>query len=130
MSSRVAVVVLNWNTRGLLEQFLPPLLASMPEYARVVVADNGSTDGSAGYVESAFPGVLVVRSSENLGFAAGYNFALARVRELLGAEIYVLLNTDVEVSPGWLSPLLDCLDADAARRAVMPKICIYAQRDH
>ena len=56
MSSRVAVVVLNWNTRGLLEQFLPPLLASVPEYARVVVADNGSTDGSAGYVESASPG--------------------------------------------------------------------------
>ncbi len=130
MSSRVAVVVLNWNTRGLLEQFLPPLLASVPECARVVVADNGSTDGSAGYVESTFPSVLVVRSSENLGFAAGYNFALARVRELLGAEIYVLLNTDVEVSPGWLSPLLACLDADAARWAVMPKIRSYAQRDH
>lgn len=92
---RVAVVILNWNGRGYLEKFLPSVLSSTYVNLEIVVADNASVDDSLDWLAARYPTVTVVRNERNYGFAGGYNRALKKVQ----AEIYVLLNSDVEVSP-------------------------------
>jgi len=118
--SRTAVVILNYNGQELLQKFLPSVIR-YTEDARVIVADNHSTDGSVNFVRSAFPTVEIIEIPENYGFAGGYNFALRQVE----AEYYVLLNSDVEVTEGWLSPLIALLDGDPQVGAVQPKILAY-----
>ncbi len=114
------VVILNWNGATLLERFLPRVVASVPEWARVVVADNGSTDNSREVV-AAVEGVEWLPLGENYGFAGGYNRAL---RDMEG-DCFVLLNSDVEPDDGWLEPLVERLESNPRVAAVQPKIRAY-----
>ena len=129
---RTAVVILNWNTRDYLARFLPPLLDSLQGLdAGVVVADNASTDGSRELLAERFPQLRTILLTENFGFTGGYNRAFG---ELLGdspvkpandegaPEYLVLLNSDVEVQPGWLEPLVAWMDAHPDYAACGPKL--------
>jgi len=100
--SVVKIVILNWNGAAHLRRFLPSVVRTAPPGVEIVVADNGSTDGSAALVEREFPSVTLLRLPENYGFAGGYNRALER----LGGDYWVLLNSDVEPAEGWLEPLI------------------------
>ena len=116
---KVAIVILNWNGREMLSRYLPSVLASAgADGVGVYVADNGSTDDSVAMLSRDFPQVNLILLKENHGFAAGYNLALQQV----DAEYAVLLNSDVEVSDGWLSPLLTYMDAHPEVAACQPKI--------
>ncbi|KAA6434856.1 glycosyltransferase family 2 protein [Rufibacter glacialis] len=121
----VAVVILNWNGRRWLEQFLPSVLQNSPE-AEVVVADNASSDDSVAFLREHFPQVRLLPLAENYGFCEGYNQALRQVE----ATYYVLLNSDVEVTPGWLSPLVDLLEQNPQIAACQPKIKSFHHRTH
>ena len=113
----LAIVVLNWNGRKLLEEYIPPLVAhTPPDVADLVVIDNGSTDDSLAYLQEAFPQVKLVRLSENYGFAGGYNRGLRQ----LDYPYYCLLNSDVRVSPHWCDRPLALLREGLA--AVQPKL--------
>ena len=101
MDKRIAIVILNYNGAGMLRQFLPSVISSSPE-AEIYVADNGSTDNSAQVMRSEFPETKYLQLDKNYGFADGYNRAL----EMVEAEYYLLLNSDVEVTAGWLAPML------------------------
>lgn len=115
----VAVIILNWNGESLLRRFLPSVVAHTDsELADVIVADNGSTDGSLELLAREFPSVRVLRFDENYGFAEGYNRALAQT----GYRYTVLLNSDVAVTPGWLQPLYEAMEADPCLGACQPKI--------
>ena len=129
---RTAVVILNWNTKGYLEKFLPGLLASMPEGAEVVVADSASTDGSMGMLSQQFPSVRQIRLDRNYGFTGGYNRAfreLCAMEDADGLEYFVLINSDVEVTPGWLEPLIEWMDRHPDCAACGPKILSYSAKD-
>ncbi len=116
---KVSVVILSWNAEHLLRQFLPSVVRhSQGEDVEVVVADNGSTDGSIALVREQFPSVRVVALDKNYGFAEGYNRALAQV----DAEYAVLLNDDVEVGEGWLKPLVRFMDSHPDYAACQPKL--------
>lgn len=124
-NKKVSVVILNWNGRQLMEQFLPSVLAYTPsDWAEVVVADNGSTDDSLEMLTRVFPSVRVIRLDRNYGFAEGYNRAL----EAVDAEYTVLLNSDVEVTPDWLEAPVAALDSDPAIACVQPKIRAYRDK--
>jgi GT2 family glycosyltransferase len=118
-----AVVILNYNGASFLQQFLPTVLRHSPE-AEVIVADNCSTDGSLAYLRMHHPTVRVITLAHNYGFCGGYNRALAQVE----ADYYVLLNSDIEVTAGWLGPLIRLLDGDSSIHALQPKILSYADR--
>ncbi len=120
-----AVVILNWNGLHWLQQFLPAVIEHSTGDARVVVADNASTDGSADWVRTHFPQVLMIELGSNLGFAGGYNAALQQVE----AEYFILLNSDVEVTPGWVKALRGHLDRQPDMAACQPKILSYKRRD-
>ncbi|MCR4823920.1 MAG: glycosyltransferase, partial [Bacteroidales bacterium] len=121
---RTAVVILNWNTRDYLERFLPPLLESVRGLdAAVVVADNASTDGSRELLAERFPEVRTLLLEENFGFTGGYNRAFAQLLAGPDAPGYlVLLNSDIEVGPGWLEPLVAWMDAHPDYAACGPKL--------
>lgn len=121
----VAVVILNYNGRDYLERFLPSVKASLYPNLEVIVADNASTDDSVEYLESAHPDVKLLHNPTNEGFAKGYNSALAQV----DAEISVLLNSDVEVEPGWIDPVVGLLQSDPTIAACQPKIRDWNRRD-
>lgn len=123
--TKVAVVILNWNGEKLLDQFLPAVLSCSPDYCEIYVADNASTDGSVQLIKDKFPTVKTVILEKNWGFAAGYNKAL----EQINAEYYVLLNSDVEVTPGWVAPIIDMMEKDPSISACQPKIRSYHQKD-
>ncbi len=119
ISKRVGVVILNWNGRALLEQFLPAVCAHTPaDIADVLVADNGSTDDSLAFLQAHYPTVGVIAMPTNTGFAQGYNIAL----EGLNYEYVVLLNSDVMVCERWLEPLVAYADAHPEVAAIQPKI--------
>lgn len=122
-ASSIAVVLLNWNGVAWLRRFLPGVVAHSGG-ATIIVVDNASTDDSVAVLRAEFAGVEVLVHPENLGFCDGYNRALAQLEGRFGA--YVLLNTDVEVTPGWLEPLTARLFADDAIAAVQPKIRAHA----
>ena len=125
MAKRVAVIILNWNGEKLLREFLPSVVKNTnTDLGRVVVVDNHSTDGSWICLEQEFPDVERVLFEENFGFAGGYNRAI----EMIEAEYVVLLNSDVEVAPGWLEPLVAVLDRDERVAAVQPKILAYRDK--
>lgn len=126
MAKRVAVIILNWNGEKLLREFLPSVVKNTnADLGRVVVVDNHSTDGSWICLEQEFPDVERVLFEENFGFAGGYNRAI----EMIEAEYVVLLNSDVEVAPGWLEPLVAVLDRDERVAAVQPKILAYRDKN-
>ena len=120
---KVAIVILNWNGRKLMEEFLPSVVSNSPEWAEVIVADNGSTDDSIEMLKAKFPTVGIISFNQNYGFAEGYNQALKR----LDHEYCVLLNSDVEVTPNWLDAPIATLDSDPSIACVQPKI--RAQRN-
>lgn len=123
---KVAIVILNWNGAALMERFLPSVVRYSPEeMAEVVVADNGSTDDSLALLAEKFPSVRVVRFDRNYGFAEGYNRALQQI----DTPYAVLLNSDVEVTPGWLEAPLRRLDASPEVAAVQPKLLAERARD-
>ena len=115
---KVAIVILNYNTRPLLERFLPGVLSTEYANKEVWVADNASTDDSAEFTKEHFKEVKLIVSDENLGYAGGYNWALSQIE----ADYYVLLNSDVQVPSGWLKPLVDLAIADKRIGAIQPKI--------
>ncbi|MEF9950629.1 MAG: glycosyltransferase family 2 protein [Mucinivorans sp.] len=124
---KTAVVILNWNGRDFLEKFLPCLLAHTPsDVADIVVADNGSMDDSLDLLNTKFPDVKQVLLDRNYGFAGGYNRAL----EGLDYEYFVLLNSDIKVSGGWIDPLINCLESNDQVAAVQPKILSYDRCDY
>lgn len=122
----VAIVILNWNGKDHLAQFLPSVLATDYTNFSVVVADNASTDDSIAFLAANFPSVKTVRLEKNFGFAGGYNEALKQVE----ADYYVLLNSDVEVTPGWIPPLVALLQADPSHAACQPKLLSWKVKDH
>lgn len=117
----VAIVILNWNGKSFLEKFLPSVTASTYANKRVIVADNASTDGSVLYLQQHFPQVEIISNSTNEGFARGYNTALKQVR----SKYYVLLNSDVEVVPGWIEPVIELMESDETIAACQPKLLSY-----
>lgn len=121
----VAVVILNWNGKGLLEKFLPSVTAHS-QGATVYVADNASTDDSVAFVQQHYPDVKIIQNNGNYGYAKGYNDALREVEE----DIYALVNSDVEVTEGWLLPVIDLFDADAETAIIQPKILDYKSKAH
>lgn len=122
----VAVVILNYNGKSYLETFLPTVMSSSYEHVEIIVADNGSTDQSLDFMEANYPEVRLIDLQENYGFAEGYNRALQQVE----ADYFVLLNSDVAVSPGWITPIIDLMEKDKAIAACQPKIRAYEQRDY
>jgi GT2 family glycosyltransferase len=122
---RVAVVLLNWNGKNWLEKFLPTVVRYSQE-ASIFVIDNASTDESICFLEQEYPEVNIIVNSVNHGFAGGYNEGLKKIN----AEIYCLLNTDVEVTENWITPVLNLLDNNAKIAAVQPKIKSYQDKEY
>lgn len=121
---QTAVVILNYNGAGMLRRFLPSVIKYSPE-ASIYVADNGSSDESCDVVRNEFPAVKLMVLDHNYGFAEGYNRALAQVDE----EYAVLLNSDVEVTRGWLSPMTQFLDSNPEVAACQPKLLSFKRKD-
>ena len=129
---KTAVVILNWNTRDFLGKFLPPLLDSMPEGAEVIVADSASDDGSRELLASRFPQVRTILLDQNYGFTGGYNRAFEAVCAMKGGEemeYFVLINSDIEVSKGWIEPLVSWMDTHKDCAACAPKLHSYFEKD-
>ncbi|HEX3934364.1 MAG TPA: glycosyltransferase, partial [Puia sp.] len=125
MRPTIAIVILNFNGRRYLEQFLPFVTANACQGGEVIIADNGSTDDSLAFLQAHYPGLRVIVLDRNYGFAGGYNMALQQVQ----SDYYVLLNSDVEVTPGWMEPIVGLMESDAGIGACQPKIRMYADRD-
>lgn len=123
----VSIVVLNWNGKAYLEQFLPALVrhSDIPG-AEIVIADNGSTDDSVSYMEKEWPEIRVIILDKNYGFSGGYNRSL----EQLDSTYFLLLNSDIEVTAGWLDPLLERMKKGTNVAACTPKIKDFHNRTH
>ena len=122
---KVAVVILNWNGKAFLEEFLPGVIKHSKDVAEVIIADNDSTDDSVEFLTQNFPSIRIIRNNENGGFAKGYNDALKQIE----AEYYVLLNSDIEVTPNWIKPVIDLMDSDQGIAACQPKVLSYHDRE-
>jgi GT2 family glycosyltransferase len=123
---KVAVVILNYNGKKFLEEFLPNVIANTnAEMAEIVVADNASTDGSVAFMQERFPSIRLIVNDFNGGFATGYNLALKQIE----AEYFVLLNSDIEVTPQWIEPVIDLMDSDPNIAACQPKILSYYDKE-
>jgi GT2 family glycosyltransferase len=120
LSSKVAVVILNWNGKSFLEKFLPSVI-KYSSSAQIIVADNQSSDDSVSFLKQHFPAVRIIINPSNDGFSTGYNLALKQVE----AEYYVLLNSDVEVTEKWIEPIIDLMDSNKQIAACQPKILDY-----
>ena len=121
---KVSVIILNWNGRALMEEFLPSVIAHTPsDMADIIVADNGSTDSSVNMLKEKFPSVRLILLDKNYGFAEGYNLAINQI----DSTYIVLLNSDVEVTAGWIDAPLQALEDDDRLASVQPKI--LAQKD-
>lgn len=121
----VAVVILNWNGKALLKQFLPQVIAFSKE-ATIYVADNASTDGSVAFISETFPEVNVIQNATNGGYAKGYNDALKQLQE----DIFVLLNSDVLVTKNWLTPIIKGFEKNSNIVAAQPKILDYNRKEY
>jgi GT2 family glycosyltransferase len=120
---KIAVVILNWNGAKLLEQFLPSVV-NFSDEATIYIADNASTDNSIQFIKDNYPTVSIIQNKDNFGFAKGYNIALEHVEE----EIYCLLNSDVEVTQNWLTPILSAFQNDSKIGIIQPKILDYKDK--
>ena len=121
---KIAVVILNWNGRKLLEEFLPSIVRFSSE-ATVYVADNASSDDSISFIKNTFPTVKIIQNTDNFGFAKGYNQALRFVEE----DYYALVNSDIEVTENWLSPIVEIFENDAKTSIIQPKILAYKNKE-
>ena len=124
---KTAVVILNWNTEGFLKEFLPGLLRSVEkvEGAEVIVADNASTDGSLKVMSEMFPQVRTIAFDKNHGFTGGYNKAF----EQIDSDLFVLINSDIEVTPDWLTPIVSWMEEHPECGACAPKLHSWQERD-
>ena len=122
---KVAVVILNWNGKELLKQFLPSVIKHSKE-ATIYVADNASTDDSIKFVTSTHPSIKIIKNKENGGYAKGYNDALKNLTE----DIFCLLNSDVEVSQNWLLPIIDTFKAEKNTAIIQPKLLDFNRKNH
>jgi GT2 family glycosyltransferase len=122
---KIAVVILNWNGTKLLEQFLPSVVTFSTE-ADIYVADNASTDDSVAFVKANFPTVKIVVNESNFGFAQGYNEALKHI----DAEIYALVNSDIEVTENWLKPIIETFGNEPKTAIIQPKILDYKRKEY
>ena len=121
---KVAIIILNWNGKKLLQEFIPSVIQYTDKaVADVIVADNNSDDDSVSFLKTNYPDVSIIQLTENFGYAEGYNQALKKITY----EYYILLNSDVEVTEGWLTPLIEYLDNHLEVAALQPKI--LSQRD-
>lgn len=123
--SKVAVVILNWNGKNWLEKFLPSVVTHSSGVADVYLADNASTDESIAFVNANFPTVKTVILDKNYGFAGGYNLALQQIQ----SEYYILLNSDVEVTENWISPLISFMDLNPEIAACQPKVRSFYEKN-
>ncbi|MFD1063738.1 glycosyltransferase family 2 protein [Winogradskyella litorisediminis] len=121
----IAVVILNWNGKALLEQFLPSVV-SFSKDANIYVADNASTDDSIGFLKTNYSEIKIIQNLENGGYAKGYNEALQQVNE----PILCLLNSDIEVTENWLQPILNTYNSDISIGIIQPKILDFKQKTH
>ncbi|NGM61559.1 glycosyltransferase family 2 protein [Sphingobacterium sp. SGG-5] len=122
---KVAVVILNWDGRFFLEKFLPSVYNSTYPNIEFVLGDNASTDDSVDFVRKTYPNITIIQNPSNYGFAGGYN----RILEHVGADYFILLNSDVEVTPGWIEPMIQLMEQEGYA-AVQPKIKSYHQKTH
>ena len=122
---KIAVVILNWNGAKLLEQFLPSIVNYSPE-ATVYVADNASTDTSISFVKANFPSIKIIQNEANLGFAGGYNEALQHV----DAEIFALVNSDIEVTENWLKLIIETFKKEPQTAIIQPKILDFKRKEY
>jgi len=123
---KIAIVILNWNGKNYLEKFLPSVLThSNIENCEIIIADNASTDDSISFLTKNYPQIKILIFDKNHGFAEGYNKAIFQI----DAEYFVLLNSDVEVTPNWISPIIELLESDEKIVACQPKILSYAQKE-
>lgn len=122
---KIAVVILNWNGKYLLEKFLPSVIEHS-DLAKIYVADNASTDNSIFFVEDNYPTIKIIRNSDNFGYAKGYNVALKEVSE----PYLVLLNSDVEVTQNWLDSALEIFETQPQTVALQPKILDFKNKDY
>lgn len=122
---KIAIVILNWNGTKLLEQFLPSVIKHSAE-AEIYLADNASTDNSIAFVKANFPTVKIIQNEDNYGFAKGYNIAMQNVEE----DYYCLLNSDVEVTKNWLTPILTCFENEPQTAIIQPKLLDFKLKTH
>jgi len=125
MQPKVSVVILNYNGKGWLEKFLPNVIEynTYPN-SEIIVADNASTDDSIAFMEAQYPAVRLIRNHQNNGYAGGYNETLKQIE----SDFYILLNSDVEVTPGWIEHLVEFMRKDVNMAACQPKILSYYNR--
>ena len=123
--SGTAVVILNYNGVNFLKKYLPTVIR-YSQGAEIVVADNASTDDSVAFMKREFPQITLLENKENAGFAGGYNWALSQIK----AKYYVLLNSDIEVTPNWLEPVIQLMESDQQIAACQPKIRSVFQKDY
>ena len=121
---KVAIVILNWNGRKYLEQFLPSVITTSYSNCEIIIADNNSTDDSVSFLETNYPSLRVIHLSTNYGFAQGYNKALKQVQ----ADYYMILNSDVEVHSDWIQPMVVLLESDRTIAACQPKVLSYSNK--
>ena len=122
--AKVAVVILNWNGKSFLEKFLPSVVEYSKNDAEIIVADNASTDDSVAFVEEYYPQVRIIQNDKNYLFAKGYNEALAHIE----ADYYVLLNSDIEVTPNWIRPVIELMESDENIGICQPKLLSYHEK--
>lgn len=122
---RVAVVILSWNGKKFLAQFLPSVVKTTYQNVEIIVADNASTDDTVAFMEQHYPTIRLIKLTTNSGFAGGYNNALAQVE----SDYYVLLNQDVEVTPNWIEPVIEAMEANETIVAAQPKIRAFHQKE-
>jgi len=120
---KIAIAILNWNGKELLQHFLPSVIEYSKE-ATIYVVDNASTDDSVAFLKTTFPKVKIIQNAQNGGYAKGYNDALQYIEE----DIFCLLNSDVEVTKGWLSPILSEFESDESTVIIQPKILDYKNK--
>lgn len=122
---KIAIVILNYNGRKFLEKFLPNVIECSKDVAEIIVADNASTDDSVDFLRNHYPDIRLIINDFNGGFATGYNLALRQV----DADYYALLNSDIEVTPHWIEPVIEVMESDERIAACQPKIMSYYDRN-
>ena len=122
---KIAVVILNWNGKELLESYLPSV-TQFSDDAEIYLADNASTDDSVTFVQTKYPAIKIIQNEINGGYAKGYNDALKHIK----ADVFCLLNSDVEVTPNWLHPIIETFHAFPKASIIQPKILDLKKKDH
>ena len=120
---KLAIIILNWNGEKLLKQFIPSVIAYSNE-ASIYIADNASTDHSVDFIKAEYPFIKIIQNNSNNGYAKGYNDALKHIN----ADVFCLLNSDVEVSKNWLSPIIKTFNKNPNTAIIQPKILDFKNK--